>query len=122
MKVAKIGMIIILTAIASAAVAKGAFMQAFQENYKIEKGSTIQKASCKLCHSTGTKLNPYGTDIKKAKDDAKSKTVTPDILKSVEALDSDGDGVTNIDEIKADTLPGDPASHPDKVATPAPTK
>ena len=28
----------------------------------------------------------------------------------VEALDSDGDGVKNIDEIKAGTNPGDPAS------------
>jgi hypothetical protein len=35
-------------------------------------------------------------------------------LSSIEKLDSDKDGVSNINEIKAGTLPGDPKSKPAK--------
>jgi hypothetical protein len=63
---------------------------------------------CSTCH-TGTPkkgvpaLNPYGKDLmEKALDPAK-KTYD---FKKVEGLDSDGDGVKNLDEIKAGTNPG----------------
>ena len=45
----------------------------------------------------------------KAVIDPKATSKSYDFTK-VEALDSDGDGVKNIDEIKAGTNPGDPAS------------
>jgi hypothetical protein len=63
---------------------------------------------CTTCHTKPMPKkddpapNAYGKDL------AKTGKV-PDFAK-VEALDSDGDGVTNIDEIKAGTNPGDPAS------------
>ena len=113
MKVVKIGLVLGLTAAATAATAMPAFMKVFQETYTPAKDSTITTAKCALCHMPkSVKLNPYGLDIKQALEDAKVKVVTPDILKKVEPLDSDKDGYTNIEEIQADTLPGDPASHP----------
>jgi cytochrome c553 len=68
---------------------------------------------CTTCHTTAMPkkespdLNAYGKDLlEKAYDKAK-KTYD---FKKVEALDSDGDGVKNIDEIKAGTNPGDKAA------------
>ena len=63
---------------------------------------------CTTCHTKpmpkkeDPSLNAYGTELQKT-------GKVPDFAK-VEALDSDGDGVTNIAEIKAGTNPGDPAS------------
>jgi methylmalonyl-CoA mutase cobalamin-binding domain/chain len=66
----------------------------------------LSKAACSVCHVgvKGGKLNPYGTDMKEAL--AGSKKLTPEVLKKIEAKDSDGDGMKNIDEIKADRNPG----------------
>ena len=38
--------------------------------------------------------------------------VLVETLKGIEALDSDGDGYSNIEEIKVRTLPGDRSDHP----------
>jgi hypothetical protein len=54
----------------------------------------------------GGKLNPYGLDMQTEMKKAKSKKLTPAILKELENLDSDKDGKKNIDEIKADSNPG----------------
>jgi len=68
------------------------------------RGSKLD--SCMTCHTkqAGGKenLNPYGTDLGAAAGD----------FAAIEAKDSDGDGVTNIDEIKKETFPGDPNDKP----------
>ena len=68
------------------------------------RGSKLD--SCMTCHTTqaGGKenLNPYGTDLGAVKGD----------FAAIEGKDSDGDGVTNIDEIKAESFPGDPNDKP----------
>ena len=71
-------------------------------------------AKCSTCHvkplpkKEDHELNAYGKDLQKTIDpkDAK-KTLN---FEKVEKLDSDGDGVSNIDEIKKGTNPGDKAS------------
>lgn len=61
--------------------------------------------SCILCHSGGFNLNPYGQDL--ADNDNNFALVG--------ALDSDGDGRTNDEEILIDcTLPGDMTSPVDQ--------
>lgn len=83
--------------------------------YQLGANTAIQKAStaCKLCHQDDlSKYNPYGSDIRKALQQQGKSILLEAALKSVEGLDSDGDGVTNIDEIRADTLPGNPKSVP----------
>lgn len=88
--------------LAGAALATLNDQKAFTEKYPDAKAKL---GNCKTCH-TGTpkkgepSLNAYGTDLKAAKLD----------FAGVEAKDSDGDGKTNLDEIKAGTNPGDPAS------------
>lgn len=62
--------------------------------------------SCLTCHTTAgggaENMNPYGLDFGKNNHD----------FAAVEGLDSDGDSFSNIDEIKAETFPGDPNDNP----------
>jgi hypothetical protein len=80
----------------------------FNDHYKVAKESSLSKAACAVCHVSpkGGKLNPYGLDMQVEMKKAKSKKLTPDILKALESLDSDKDGKKNVDEIKADSNPG----------------
>jgi hypothetical protein len=77
------------------------FKSQFNAKYDM-RGSKLD--SCLTCHTqqAGGKeyLNPYGTDLGAAGND----------FGAIEPKDSDGDGVTNIDEIKKETFPGDPNS------------
>lgn len=89
-----------------AALAHAAAVGVFNSTYKIEKSSKLGKANCAVCHATakGGKLNGYGKDIETAM--GSSKKMTAAHLKAVEGKDSDGDGKSNIEEIKADSMPG----------------
>ncbi len=86
-------------------------------------GGKVGKAAlgtCEWCHYTYgydahgdilKTLNPYG----KAYHDAGSDT---NAVVAIEALDSDGDGYSNIDEIAAIRYPGDADDDPTKVEAP----
>jgi hypothetical protein len=74
------------------------------------------KANCTTCHNNKMvkkgepDLNPYGKDmVAKAVIDAKAEKKAYDYAK-IDALDSDKDGKTNAEELKAGTNPGDPNS------------
>lgn len=68
--------------------------------------------ACTQCHTAPPDLNAYGNDVSNAlavlelvyEDDL------GDALVDVEGLDSDGDGLTNLEEIVLGTRPGDGAS------------
>lgn len=64
-------------------------------------------AGCSTCHDGIPALNPYGDDA----DNASGANRTAK-LQAIEGDDSDGDGVSNIDEINAETNPGDPGDAP----------
>ena len=75
-------------------------LNAFNERYGTSGGKLD---SCLTCHQSQAaskdNLNPYGTDFATSNHD----------FGAVEPKDSDGDGVTNLDEIKKGTFPGNPA-------------
>lgn len=80
------------------------YLGQFNSKYKTS-GSKLD--SCTTCHRAGEgpsaeTLNPYGTDFGAADHD----------FAAIEPKDSDGDGVTNIDEINGGSFPGDPADKP----------
>ena len=61
--------------------------------------------ACVTCHTTVPVTNAFGADYKaKGRNDAALSTLEP--------IDSDGDGWTNLQEIQALKFPGDPADHP----------
>jgi hypothetical protein len=74
--------------------------------------SALSNQSCRLCHGgifpNGGNLNDFGSDVQ-AKLDIRASTVD---FSAIEALDSDRDGASNLDEIKAGTLPSDSSSKP----------
>jgi len=65
--------------------------------------------SCVMCHAEGgpPSFNAYGTDLRAALPlvDAYEDEL-PLALAAIEALDSDGDGASNLDEIQAGSWPG----------------
>ncbi len=84
----------------------------FKQLYAPKDGTALAKAACLVCHAKmppSKNMNPYGADLAK-----QGTPRTSAAFKAIEALDSDKDGFTNIQEITAGTLPGDPASKPAK--------
>lgn len=94
------------------ALATPKYLVVTKKTYPAAPDSALAKAKCTVCHVKGKELNVYGKDVQKALQEKKTKDLTAEILKSIEKLDSDKDGVSNGDELKAGTLPGDPKSKP----------
>ena len=93
----------------SPAESKPEYLSEFNSRYKTS-GSHLD--TCSTCHASSSpsrdNLNPYGKDFGAANHD----------FGAVEPKDSDGDGFSNIDEIRAGTFPGDPNENPNKKAEP----
>jgi hypothetical protein len=86
-----------------------AYLTSFETTYPSAAASRID--TCNLCHTTVPQLNPYGTAFANA----------GHMFASIEGLDSDGDGYTNLAEIEAHSFPGDPSDTPVPVPTPTNT-
>ncbi|HXG24797.1 MAG TPA: hypothetical protein VNJ09_09600 [Chthonomonadales bacterium] len=113
MKTTRVVLTALLLGLSASVVALPTFVKEFKDNYKVAKQSKLAQLDCAVCHvGKSPKLNPYGLDLKKVIAEAKTKKLTPVVLKKVEVIDSDKDGTNNLSEIKADTNPGDPKSKP----------
>ncbi len=108
----RIATILLFAAVAASSLGLATFFKVFAGTYKAPAGSDLSKAMCRACHTSlkGKEVNLYGADVQKALHAASAKMITADILRKVEGLDSDKDGVKNGDELKKGTLPGDPRS------------
>jgi hypothetical protein len=103
--------LIVLLVVGAAALVE--YTKTFTTYYKLPKAGSLAKQKCAVCHvGMKAKLNPYGLELEKAMKAGKADKLTAGILKKVEMLDSDKDGVKNVDEIKAGTSPGNPKSKP----------
>lgn len=89
---------------AGQALATSTIRDEFQQRYPQAK----KLANCNLCHTSTFGFNPYGKDLKAAGKN----------FGAIEGKDSDGDGVSNIKEIQAGTLPGDAGSKPSTAPAP----
>jgi hypothetical protein len=86
----------------SPATGKPDYLAEFNQKYST---SGTRLDGCATCHTTqqdAQHLNTYGADLAKRDHD----------YGALEPLDSDGDGVSTIDEIKAGAFPGDPEDYP----------
>jgi len=108
MKKVRIGVVSLASAVAL--VAGSAIATVDMQKLMVSKYPDAPKPKCGTCHvkpkpkKGEEQLNAYGKDFLATKKDGKF-----DFAK-IEKLDSDKDGVSNIDEIKKGTNPGDPAS------------
>ena len=94
----------VLVGTALSVLALGSYLTNFNAQYNAQYQTAGSKLdSCILCHgASGPPNNPYGADYAANGHD----------FASIEQLDSDGDGYTNLDEITAGTFPGDPNDFP----------
>ena len=85
----------------SVAAARPTYFAAFKEKYNID-GTKLD--SCNSCHTSGggSPRNPYGIAFSESGRN----------FASIENLDPDNDGFTNLEEINALTFPGDPEDYP----------
>lgn len=88
------------------AAARPTYFAAFKDKYST---SGTRLDTCNTCHTSGggSPRNPYGLAFSDSGHD----------FVSIELLDSDGDGFTNIEEIKALTFPGDANDYPQTTNT-----
>lgn len=91
--------------LAAIVMAMGSFTSVFKKTYDLDAKSKVAAAGCLTCHEkkSGGKLNAYGTDLQKAMKG--SKKLTPEMLHAIDKLDSNKNGKSNADDIKAGNLP-----------------
>ena len=84
------------------------YLDAFNKKYDIKSSSLLGKSKCMICHASmdGGTRNLYGKDVEASLKKLKAKRVNDLVLIGVEPLDSNKNGIKNIDEIQADQLPG----------------
>ncbi|MGZ8755072.1 MAG: hypothetical protein ACXW15_07785, partial [Acidimicrobiia bacterium] len=92
-------------AITDSASAKDSILNSFTTTYPATAGSTLD--SCSTCHTSVPALNAYGAALRA---DGLN-------FSAIEGLDSDGDGVTNLTEIRNLTGPGNVAAFPTTTTT-----
>jgi len=107
--VALVSVAIGLAYLPKATVAEDSDMNRITTKYPAIIGSRID--SCDLCHTSNIPdRNAYGRAYK-------SHGRNTAALAAIEALDSDGDGFSNLAEIRAFTFPGDKNDHPAQAPT-----
>ena len=114
MKLFRIIAIGLLMLSACASLAKPPFLKVFLSTYKIDPNSELGKARCQACHMPPAppQRNSYGLQVQTQMEASHERMITPELLHLIEKKDADGDGVINLDEIKAGMLPGDSKSKP----------
>ncbi len=112
-----LGVVVLLGLSPGRADAYPQFLPIVKTTYAVKTGGVIDAKRCGVCHADaagGGAVNPYGKDVKTLLKTAATQTLTPELLHRLDERDSDGDGFANLDEFKADMLPGDAMSHPAK--------
>lgn len=110
-----------VTSLPTAAIALPSGWSVFCATYADAPACRAPSADCTVCHTSAPPArNPYGAAIAAALAPGAPRPLgeaaylagLPAALAAVEALDSDGDGASNLDELRAGTRPSDAASRP----------
>jgi len=102
------------------AVAQPPAPQIFCDAYKDAPACAGGVAECTTCHDAVPGRNAFGRTVEKFMLPGEPRPLTagafsaalPAALAAAEAADSDGDGVSNLDELRAGSSPSDPQSKP----------
>lgn len=113
---------LIVALVPGAAFAYGSYGSAFDAKYGTQ-GSSIAGNACTVCHTPYPTRNAYGLAFAQSFTQAlRNAGNIAQALANIEALDSDGDGVTNIGEIANRKYPGNMTDTPPSTVLPgAPT-
>ena len=107
-------LIILFLAIALLSVegyANSSIKQMFTSQYDNQDTELDKCATCMRSTSPPASWNPYGTALRNDPDFNRHNVAQA--LENIEQQDSDGDGFTNIDEIRNSTHPGNPDDFPE---------
>jgi uncharacterized membrane protein len=96
---------------AATAGAKPEFHEILLRAYPAYSGPLASR-SCANCHVSDSDFtrNAFGKELAVEMAKAGTKSLSVSLLRLLEPLDADGDGATNIEEIRAGTAPGDASS------------
>ncbi len=101
----------VISLASAAALLAGTALATMDIQKEVLKKYPDSKIKCGTCHVKAmpkkgeADVNKFGADMHKVK----GKDGKYDFV-ALEKMDSDGDGVSNLDELKKGTNPGDPAS------------
>ncbi len=95
-------LVLVVSLCSPLATARPAYLDAFNHQYGTEDTKLDACITCHISPAGGGPRNPYGSAYSASDRD----------LVSIETLDSDGDGFTNLEEINALTFPGNPDDYP----------
>lgn len=106
--------------LAGAALAKPPAGGVFCATYPSAPECVGKQPSCAYCHVAPPQRNVFGASLEaklvpgasRPLSDGDFSMALPAALKAVEALDADGDGVSNLVELQQGTHPADPGSKP----------
>jgi len=87
-------------------------MERLHRIVELKPSSKLFKAECMTCHSDVPLHNPFGRDVKSAIKSTGQAGMSFEIWNQVSKLDSDKDGWSNAEEVRSDSLPGDPNDYP----------
>ena len=107
--------LVAVAVVASSAVARGPYrLQAIKQFQLVADAGDVRAVTCQYCHVNpggGAPWNPWGEAVRTNF----KGNIGEALFEAVKAMkDSDGDGYEDALEIFAGTLPGDPASKPNK--------
>lgn len=99
---------VLLSTIAASAMSTGEYLDAFLTHYKVSESSDLGKSSCGACHISDSDFsyNAYGRDMVKYMTDNNKSELDAGVLEALGAMDSDGDGISNGDDIAGGSVPG----------------
>lgn len=119
--IARMAAVGVATLTAAFAFGEAEYLDVIAAKYKFAETSKAAEKACAICHVSDEdfSFNPYGQQVKAKLTANNTKTVTDELLTSMEAEDADGDGKSNGDELKAGELAGH-SDAPAGTTTPAP--
>lgn len=103
-------LIMVLSLTAVNAYANTSIKQAFTTQYGLEGTKLDRCSTCMTSTSAPVSWNPFAIALRNDPDFNRNDPTQA--LQNIEQLDSDGDGFTNIDEIRGSTSPGDSDDSP----------
>jgi hypothetical protein len=121
MRTALVGVLIASVIGVSVSLARPAYHGQMLEQFHLQKSTTSINAGCQYCHARpqgGIGMNPFGIALdRRVPEDAELADIAKALYEQLKARqDSDKDGIDDLLEVVAGTLPGDEKSKPSKSA------